>query len=75
MAKDAVLAYHVIAVNDALTKHFFDNRYGIGQSTVDGIIRATNILLAGKVVVTAGYGWCEKSQTHIAHFFRSELSL
>ena len=58
MAKDGVLAYPVIAVNDALTKHFFDNRYGTGQSTVDGIIRATNVLLAGKVVVVAGYGWC-----------------
>lgn len=58
MAKDGVLAYPVIAVNDAMTKHFFDNRYGTGQSTVDGIIRATNILIAGKVVVVAGYGWC-----------------
>lgn len=58
MAKDGALAYPVIAVNDALTKHFFDNRYGTGQSTIDGIIRATNILLAGKVVVVAGYGWC-----------------
>lgn len=58
MAKDKALAYPVIAVNDALTKHFFDNRYGTGQSTIDGIIRATNILLAGKVVVSAGYGWC-----------------
>ncbi|MCL2390835.1 MAG: adenosylhomocysteinase [Endomicrobia bacterium] len=58
MAKDGVLAYPVIAVNDALTKHFFDNRYGTGQSTIDGIIRATNILIAGKVVVVAGYGWC-----------------
>ncbi len=58
MAKDGVLAYPVIAVNDALTKHFFDNRYGTGQSTIDGIVRATNILLAGKVVVVAGYGWC-----------------
>ncbi|MDR3256230.1 MAG: adenosylhomocysteinase [Endomicrobium sp.] len=58
MAKDKVLAYPVIAINDALTKHFFDNRYGTGQSTIDGIIRATNVLLAGKVVVTAGYGWC-----------------
>ncbi|MCL1971791.1 MAG: adenosylhomocysteinase [Endomicrobia bacterium] len=58
MAKDAVLAYPVIAVNDALTKHFFDNRYGTGQSTIDGIIRATNILIAGKIVVVAGYGWC-----------------
>lgn len=58
MAKDGVLAYPVIAVNDALTKHFFDNRYGTGQSTIDGIIRATNILIAGKVVVVLGYGWC-----------------
>ena len=58
MAKDGVLAYPVIAVNDALTKHFFDNRYGTGQSTIDGIIRATNILIAGKIVVVAGYGWC-----------------
>jgi adenosylhomocysteinase len=58
MAKDKALAYPVIAVNDALTKHFFDNRYGTGQSTIDGIIRATNILLAGKAVVSAGYGWC-----------------
>ncbi|MCL2145371.1 MAG: adenosylhomocysteinase [Endomicrobia bacterium] len=58
MAGDGVLAYPVIAVNDALTKHFFDNRYGTGQSTIDGIIRATNILIAGKVVVVAGYGWC-----------------
>ncbi|MDR1952229.1 MAG: adenosylhomocysteinase [Elusimicrobiota bacterium] len=58
MEKDGALAYPVIAVNDALTKHFFDNRYGTGQSTIDGIVRATNILLAGKVVVSAGYGWC-----------------
>lgn len=58
MQKDGVLAYPVIAVNDAMTKHFFDNRYGTGQSTLDGIIRATNILIAGKVVVVAGYGWC-----------------
>ena len=58
MAVDSVLSYPVIAVNDALTKHFFDNRYGTGQSTIDGIIRATNILIAGKVVVVAGYGWC-----------------
>jgi adenosylhomocysteinase len=58
MAKNKALAYPVIAVNDAPTKHFFDNRYGTGQSTIDGIIRATNILLAGKTVVSAGYGWC-----------------
>ena len=58
MAKDGVLKFPVIAVNEAMTKHFFDNRYGTGQSTLDGIIRATNILLAGKTVVVAGYGWC-----------------
>jgi adenosylhomocysteinase len=58
MAKEGVLRYPVIAVNDALTKHLFDNRYGTGQSTVDGIIRATNILMAGLNVVVAGYGWC-----------------
>ncbi len=58
MAADKMLAFPVIAVNDAMTKHFFDNRYGTGQSTVDGIIRATNILLAGKNFVVAGYGWC-----------------
>ena len=50
----------MIAVNDAETKHFFDNRYGTGQSTIDGILRATNILLAGKTIVVAGYGWCGK---------------
>ncbi len=58
MAKEGALKYPVIAVNDAMTKHFFDNRYGTGQSTVDGIVRATNILLAGKTFVVAGYGWC-----------------
>jgi adenosylhomocysteinase len=58
MAKEGALAYPVIAVNDAMTKHFFDNRYGTGQSTIDGIVRATNILLAGKTFVIAGYGWC-----------------
>lgn len=58
MAADNALAYPVVAVNDAMTKHFFDNRYGTGQSTLDGIIRATNILLAGKNFVVAGYGWC-----------------
>jgi len=60
MAKDGVLAYPIVAVNDAQTKHFFDNRYGTGQSTLDGIIRATNVLLAGKFFVVAGYGWCGK---------------
>lgn len=58
MAADKMLNFPVIAVNDALTKHLFDNRYGTGQSTVDGIIRATNVLLAGKRFVVAGYGWC-----------------
>jgi adenosylhomocysteinase len=58
MAADGALNFPVIAVNDAMTKHFFDNRYGTGQSTLDGIIRATNILLAGKTFVVAGYGWC-----------------
>ncbi len=58
MAHDGALNFPVIAVNDAQTKHFFDNRYGTGQSTIDGIIRATNVLLAGKTFVVAGYGWC-----------------
>jgi len=58
MAADGALRFPIVAVNDAMTKHLFDNRYGTGQSTVDGIVRATNILLAGKNVVVAGYGWC-----------------
>jgi len=58
LAEDNLLKYPIIAVNDADTKHFFDNRYGTGQSTLDGIIRATNVLLAGKKIVIAGYGWC-----------------
>jgi adenosylhomocysteinase len=58
MAADKALSFPVIAVNDAMTKHLFDNRYGTGQSTIDGIVRATNILLAGKNFVIAGYGWC-----------------
>jgi adenosylhomocysteinase len=58
MAKEGVLKYPIVAVNDAFTKHLFDNRYGTGQSTIDGIIRATNVLLAGLNVVVAGYGWC-----------------
>src|SRR5246127_5030458 len=58
MEADGALQFPVIAVNDARTKHFFDNRYGTGQSTIDGIIRATNVLLAGKKFVVAGYGWC-----------------
>jgi adenosylhomocysteinase len=60
MAKDKALAFPIIAVNDSNTKHLFDNRYGTGQSTMDGIIRATNILLAGRTVVVAGYGWCSR---------------
>lgn len=58
MAEQGVLKYPIIAVNDAQTKHFFDNRYGTGQSTLDGIMRATNILLAGRTFVVSGYGWC-----------------
>jgi adenosylhomocysteinase len=58
MAADGMLQFPVIAVNDAMTKHLFDNRYGTGQSTIDGIIRATNVLLAGKRFIGAGYGWC-----------------
>ena len=58
MAKAGVLAYPIVAVNEALTKHLFDNRYGTGQSAIDGILRATNILFAGKTVVVGGYGWC-----------------
>lgn len=60
MSKDKVLPFPVIAVNDAFTKHLFDNRYGTGQSTIDGILRATNVLLASRRVVIAGYGWCGK---------------
>jgi len=60
MAADGELKFPVVAVNDAMTKHFFDNRYGTGQSTIDGIIRATNILLAGKNFVVGGYGWCAR---------------
>jgi len=74
MAKDGALKYPVIAVNDALTKHFFDNRYGTGQSTIDGIIRATNILFAGKVFVVGGYGWyCQSRAGHgrARHRYRS----
>lgn len=60
MFRDGVLTFPAVNVNDADTKHFFDNRYGTGQSTLDGVIRATNILLAGKTIVVAGYGWCGK---------------
>jgi len=60
MAHDGELMFPIVAVNDAMTKHLFDNRYGTGQSTMDGVIRATNVLIAGKTVVVAGYGWCSR---------------
>ncbi|KPK36260.1 MAG: adenosylhomocysteinase [Nitrospira bacterium SG8_35_1] len=58
MARDGALKFPIVAVNDAMTKHLFDNRYGTGQSTLDGLVRATNVLLAGKVFTVVGYGWC-----------------
>src|ERR687889_1503203 len=58
LEREGALGFPIVAVNDALTKHLFDNRYGTGQSTIDGIIRATNVLLAGQRVVISGYGWC-----------------
>jgi len=67
MAKAGVLRYPIVAVNEALTKHLFDNRYGTGQSTVDGLLRATNTLLAGKTFVVAGYGWCSRGIASRAH--------
>ena len=67
MASDGVLPYPIVAVNDAMTKHLFDNRYGTGQSTIDGIVRATNILLAGRTIVVAGYGWCSRGSAMRAH--------
>ncbi|HYK08053.1 MAG TPA: adenosylhomocysteinase [Candidatus Eisenbacteria bacterium] len=67
MEKDGYLKLPVIAVNDSDTKHLFDNQYGTGQSTIDGIIRATNVLLAGKTVVVAGYGWCSRGIASRAH--------
>ncbi len=60
MAKEGALQFPIIAINDANTKHMFDNRYGTGQSTLDGVVRATNVLLAGKTIVVAGYGWCSR---------------
>ncbi len=66
MAEKGSLKYPIIAVNDAKTKHFFDNRYGTGQSTIDGITRATNVLWAGKKVVVCGYGWCSRGIAHRA---------
>jgi adenosylhomocysteinase len=78
MAREGVLPFPVIAVNDAQTKHMFDNRYGTGQSTLDGVLRATNILLCGKNVVVAGYGWCGRgiamrAAGHGAHVFVTEI--
>lgn len=67
MAKEGVLSYPIIAVNDADTKHMFDNRYGTGQSTLDGVLRATNVLLAGLNVVVSGYGWCGRGIAMRAH--------
>jgi len=79
MAADNALQFPVIAVNDAMTKHLFDNRYGTGQSTLDGIIRATNILLAGKTFTVAGYGWCGRgiamrAHGHAAHVIVTEVN-
>ncbi|MCF7970764.1 MAG: adenosylhomocysteinase [Methylococcaceae bacterium] len=79
MAADNALAFPVIAVNNAMTKHFFDNRYGTGQSTLDGIIRATNILLAGKTFTVVGYGWCGRgiamrAKGHGAHVIVTEVN-
>jgi adenosylhomocysteinase len=73
MAKEGVLRYPVIAVNDALTKHMFDNRYGTGQSTLDGVIRCTNVLLAGAKFVVAGYGWCGRGLALRARGMGSEV--
>ena len=78
MAKDNALKFPIIAVNDAMTKHFFDNRYGTGQSALDGIIRATNILLAGKTFTVVGYGWCGRgvamrAKGHGAHVIVCEV--
>jgi adenosylhomocysteinase len=73
MEAEGVLRYPIIAVNDAKTKHFFDNRYGTGQSTIDGILRATNVLLAGKNFVVAGYGWCGRGLAMRAHGMGSNV--
>jgi adenosylhomocysteinase len=73
MAAEGALPFPVIAVNDAKTKHFFDNRYGTGQSTLDGIIRATNVLLAGKVFVVAGFGWCGRGLANRARGMGSNV--
>ncbi|KUK66561.1 MAG: Adenosylhomocysteinase [Parcubacteria bacterium 34_609] len=73
MEREGVLQYPIIAVNDALTKHLFDNRYGTGQSTIDGLLRATNILLAGKIVVICGYGWCARGVANRARGMGSRV--
>ena len=73
MANDGVLSFPVVAVNDSLTKHLFDNRYGTGQSTLDGVIRATNVLIAGKTVVVGGYGWCSKGIAMRAKGFGADV--
>ncbi|HEY3930151.1 MAG TPA: adenosylhomocysteinase [Candidatus Koribacter sp.] len=73
MAKDGMLKYPIIAVNDADTKHMFDNRYGTGQSTIDGIVRATNFLLAGSKFVVAGYGWCGRGLASRARGLGAEV--
>ncbi|MDX2100636.1 MAG: adenosylhomocysteinase [Leptolyngbyaceae cyanobacterium bins.59] len=73
MFRDGVLTFPAMNVNDAETKHFFDNRYGTGQSTLDGIIRATNVLLAGKTIVVAGYGWCGKGTANRARGLGAEV--
>ncbi|MHC1740010.1 MAG: adenosylhomocysteinase [Anaerolineaceae bacterium] len=73
MAADKALTFPIIAINDALTKHLFDNRYGTGQSTLDGVIRATNVLLAGKIFVVAGYGWCGRGLASRARGMGSDV--
>ena len=73
MAKQGVLRYPIIAVNDADTKHLFDNRYGTGQSTIDGIVRSTNFLLAGSKFVVAGYGWCGRGLASRARGLGAEV--
>ena len=73
MAKEGVLKYPIVAVNDADTKHMFDNRYGTGQSTIDGIVRATNFLLAGSKFVVAGYGWCGRGLASRARGLGAEV--
>ncbi len=75
MEADGVLKFPIVAVNDADTKHFFDNRYGTGQSTLDGVIRATNMLIAGKSVVVAGYGWCGKGIAMRARGFGAKVTV